>query len=236
MVSSFTQLLRRRYEGQLDETADEFIGYAVDGASRMQTLINALLEYSRVGTRGRPFAAVDTEGVFGAALANLRNAVAESGAEVVSGGLPTVPGDQVQLMQLFQNLISNAIKFKGEERPLVRVEARWQGGEWMFSVEDNGIGIGPEYRERIFVIFQRLHGRQEYSGTGIGLALCKKIVERHGGRVGVESRTQGLDCGSTFWFSLPLRPTEAGAQGPQVLPQVLGNGNGHEVAGIKEGT
>ncbi|MDQ3636719.1 MAG: PAS domain S-box protein [Actinomycetota bacterium] len=199
MVSSFTQLLRRRYEGQLDETADEFIGYAVDGASRMQTLINALLEYSRVGTRGRPFAAVDTEGVFGAALANLRNAVAESGAEVVSGGLPTVPGDQVQLMQLFQNLISNAIKFKGEERPLVRVEARWQGGEWLFSVEDNGIGIGPEYRERIFVIFQRLHGRQEYSGTGIGLALCKKIVERHGGKIWVESEP---GRGSTFFFTL----------------------------------
>ena len=203
MVSSFTQLLRRRYEGQLDATADEFIGYAVDGASRMQTLINALLEYSRVGTRGRPFAPVDTEGVFSAALANLRNAVAESGAEVVSVGLPTVPGDEVQLMQLFQNLIANAVKFRGEERPRVRVEARRRGREWLFSVTDNGIGIGEEYRERIFVIFQRLHGREEYSGTGIGLALCKKIVERHGGKIWVESEP---GRGSTFYFTLAPPP------------------------------
>jgi PAS domain S-box-containing protein len=199
MVSSFTQLLRRRYEGQLDETADEFIGYAVDGATRMQTLINALLEYSRVGTRGRPFTVVDTEGTFGAALANLRNAVEESGAEVVSGGLPAVLGDEVQLMQLFQNLIANAIKFRGEAPPRVRVEARRQGRDWLFSVEDNGIGIGPEHRERIFVIFQRLHGREEYSGTGIGLALCKKIVERHGGKIWVESEP---GRGSTFYFTL----------------------------------
>ena len=203
MVSSFTQLLRRRYEGQLDATADEFIGYAVDGASRMQTLINALLEYSRVGTRGRPFTAVDAEGVFAVALANLRNAVGESGAEVVSGGLPVVFGDEVQLMQLFQNLIANAIKFRGEERPLVRVEARRRGREWVFSVKDNGIGIGAEYRERIFVIFQRLHGREEFSGTGIGLALCKKIVERHGGKIWVESEP---GRGSTFYFTLAPPP------------------------------
>jgi len=199
MVSSFTQLLRRRYEGQLDETADEFIGYAVDGANRMQALINALLEYSRVGTRGRPLAPVDTAAVFQAALANLRNAVGESGAEVVAGELPTVLGDEVQLMQLFQNLISNAIKFRGGEPPRVRVQARRQGREWVFSVRDNGIGIGEEYRERIFVIFQRLHGREEYSGTGIGLALCKKIVERHGGKIWVESE---LGRGSTFSFTL----------------------------------
>jgi PAS domain S-box-containing protein len=199
MVSSFTQLLQRRYEGRLDETADEFIGYAVDGATRMQALINALLEYSRVGTRGGPFAAVDTQRVLDAAVANLRNAVEESGAEVAFDGLPAVLGDEVQLMQLFQNLVANAIKFRGEERPLVRVEARRQGGAWLFSVEDNGIGIPAEYRERIFVIFQRLHGREEYSGTGIGLALCKKIVERHGGKIRVESEP---GRGSTFYFTL----------------------------------
>ena len=199
MVSSFTQLLRRRYEGQLDATADEFIGYAVDGANRMQALINALLEYSRVGTRGRPLVAVDSGAVVEAALANLRNAITESGGEFEAGELPTVLGDEVQLLQLFQNLISNALKFRGEEPPRVSIQARRRGLEWLFIVRDNGIGVGAEYRERIFVIFQRLHGREEYPGTGIGLALCKKIGERHGGRIWVESEP---GQGSAFFCTL----------------------------------
>jgi len=206
MVASYTQLLARRYRGQLDDTADEFIGYAVDGANRMQTLINDLLAYSRVGTRGKPLAPTDAGAVFKAARANLRVAIEESGAEVSSGPLPTVMGDQTQLVQLFQNLIGNAIKFRGEELLQVHVEAERQGRRWLFSVRDNGIGIEPQYAERIFVIFQRLHGRTEYSGTGIGLAVCKKIVERHGGNIWVESEPGE---GSTFYFTLPS-PREEG--------------------------
>ena len=200
MVSSYTQLLARRYKGKLDDDADEFIGYAVDGANRMQTLINDLLQYSRVGTRGRELAPTDVEPVFEAACANLRRAIEESGAEVTSGELPVVMGDDVQLGQLLQNLIGNALKFRREEAsPKVRVEAERQDGLWLFSVSDNGIGIAPEYADRIFVIFQRLHSRTEFSGTGIGLAVCKKIVERHGGRIWVESDP---GKGSTFYFTL----------------------------------
>src|SRR5215217_3300784 len=199
MVSSYTQLLARRYKGRLDSDADEFIDYAVDGANRMQILINDLLAYSRVGTRGKELAPTDCAAVFDAAYDNLRRAIEESGAEVTSGELPVVRGDDVQLGQLFQNLIGNAIKFRGEAPPEVRVEAKRQDGLWRFSVIDNGIGIEPEYRERIFVIFQRLHGRTQYSGTGIGLAVCKKIVERHGGKIWVESEPGE---GSTFFFTL----------------------------------
>ena len=203
MVSSYTQLLARRYKGRLDSDADEFIHYAVDGANRMQTLINDLLAYSRVGTRGRELAPTDTAGVLEAARANLLKAIEESSAEVTSGELPTVMGDETQLVQLFQNLIGNAIKFRGEVPPSVRVEAERRDGEWLFSVRDNGIGIDRQYAERIFVIFQRLHGKAEYSGTGIGLAVCKKIVERHGGKIWVESEP---GKGSTFYFT--LRPGE----------------------------
>jgi PAS domain S-box-containing protein len=203
MVSSFTQLLARRYEGKLGPDADEFIGFAVDGANRMQKLINDLLQYSRVGTRGKAFAPTDTTQVFEAVRANLRRAIEESGAEVTSGELPVVMGDDVQLTQLFQNLIGNAIKFRGEAPPEVRVEAELQDDLWRFSVSDNGIGIEPEFRERIFVIFQRLHGGTDYSGTGIGLAVCKKIVERHGGTIWVEPEP---GKGSTFYFTLRLAP------------------------------
>jgi PAS domain S-box-containing protein len=199
MVSSYTQLLARRYKDRLDSDANEFIDYAVDGANRMQILINDLLVYSRVGRRGKELVPTDTGRVFDAACANLMGAIEESGAEVISDELPVVLGDQSQLAQLFQNLIGNAIKFRNEEPVRVHVGAERRDGEWLLSVRDNGIGIEPEYAEQIFVIFQRLHGKTEYSGTGIGLAVCKKIVERHGGRIWVESES---GKGSTFYFTL----------------------------------
>ncbi len=201
MVSSYTQLLGRRYKGKLDADADEFIGYAVDGATRMQRLINDLLAYSRVGTRGKPFEPTNCEDVFSQAVANLRAAIEENGAVVTHDHLPTVMADSVQIVQLFQNLIGNAIKFHGDKHPEVHVAARQNDTEWFFSVRDNGIGIDPEHFERIFVIFQRLHGRGEYPGTGIGLAVCKRIVERHKGRIWVESN---VGKGSTFYFTIPV--------------------------------
>ena len=199
MVASFTQLLARRYQGKLDKDADDFIGFAMDGATRMQQLINDLLTYSRVGTRGKPSASTDLNEVLGYAEANLIEAIRESGGGVTHSPLPTVAGDQVQLTQLFQNFLANGIKFRGQEAPRIHVSAEQKGSEWIFSVRDNGIGIEPESQERIFLIFQRLHQRADYPGTGIGLALCKKIVERHGGRIWVES---ALGQGSTFYFTL----------------------------------
>lgn len=201
MISSYMQLLERRYKDQLDESAKEFIEYAVDGANRMQRLINDLLKYSRVGTRGGEFEPTDLSAVFEAALANLRIAIQESGAEVMAEPLPSVLGDQTQLLQLFQNLIGNAMKFRRERvTPRVRVGAERRDGEWLLSVSDNGIGIEPADAERIFLIFQRLHGREQYEGTGIGLAVCKRIVERHGGSIWVESEPGE---GSVFYFTLP---------------------------------
>ena len=201
MVASYTQLLARRYKGKLDSDADEFIGYAVDGANRMQRLINDLLAYSRVTSQGKVFERVDCNGLLEEVLGNLRVAVEESRAVVTHDPLPTVMADGRQLGQLFQNLIGNAIKFRGEEPPQVHVSAERQTGEWLFSVRDNGIGVDPQYAERIFVIFQRLHNREEYPGTGIGLAICKKIVERHGGRIWVASQA---GRGTTFHFTLPI--------------------------------
>lgn len=199
MVSSYSQLLERRYKGRLDADADEFIGYLVDGASRMRQLIEDLLAYSRVGTKGKDFESTDCEAVLTRAVANLQAAVEENGATVTHDPLPTVMADASQLAQLFQNLVGNAIKFHGEDAPKVSVSARRDDSEWLFSVRDNGIGLDPKYADRIFLPFQRLHGREEYPGTGIGLAICKKIVERHGGRLWVESEPKK---GSTFYFTL----------------------------------
>jgi PAS domain S-box-containing protein len=202
MVSSYTQLLARRYRGQLDADADEFIAYAVDGANRMQRLINDLLAYSRVGTRGKPFEPADCDSVLGQARANLSLAIEESNALVTNDELPIVMADEAQLVQLFQNLVGNAIKFRSQEPPRVHVSAGQKGSEWVFSVRDNGIGIDPQYYERIFAIFQRLHGKEEYPGTGIGLAISKRIVERHGGRIWVESEPE---IGSTFYFTIAIK-------------------------------
>ena len=201
MVASYTQLLAKRYKGKLDSDADEFIAFAVDGATRMQRLIQDLLAYSRVGTRGMNLADTSTEEVLEHALTNLRGAIEESGAKVTHDPLPTLVADKLQLTQLFQNVIGNAIKYHGKEPPTVHVAAHKNGGkDWIFSMRDNGIGIAPEYFDKIFVMFQRLHGREEFSGTGIGLTVCKKIAERHGGRMWVESIP---GSGSIFYFAIP---------------------------------
>ncbi|MBN1995467.1 MAG: PAS domain S-box protein [Anaerolineae bacterium] len=204
MVTSYVQLLARRYRGQLDNDADEFIAYAVDGASRMQQLINDLLAYSRVGTRGKDFAPTDCQATLEYTLRNLQPVIQECGATITRDALPTVMADSLQLAQLFQNLIGNALKFRSQEPPRIHISAEKNhhgaADEWLFSVADNGIGLEPEYAERIFIIFQRLHNREEYSGTGIGLAVCKKIVERHHGRIWVESQA---GAGATFYFTLP---------------------------------
>lgn len=200
MISSYVQLLSRRYKGQLDKDADEFIAFAVDGTLRMQQLINDLLAYSRVGTRGKPPMLTSFEDVFSKAMVNLKIAVAESGVVVTHDQLPTAMADELQMVQLFQNLIGNAIKFRSKENPRVHVSARPDENEWIFSVSDNGIGIDPQFHERIFVLFQRLHGREEYPGTGIGLTISKKIVERHGGRIWLESEP---GIGTTFYFTIP---------------------------------
>jgi len=199
-VASFCQLLQRRYAGRLDEKADQYIEHAVDGAKRMQALINDLLAFSRVGTKAKPIAPTDCNVIVRTALADLQFAIEDSGARVDVDDLPMVMGDATQLSQLFRNLLSNAIKFHRDEPPVVRVSTERTGASWRFTVSDNGIGIAPEYFERIFVIFQRLHGRSQYAGTGIGLAICKKIVERHGGQIEVRS-IEGQ--GSTFTFTLP---------------------------------
>lgn len=200
MVSSYLSLLERRYKGKLDQDADDFIHFAVDGAMRMQQLIKDLLTYSRVGTRGKPFEPTDSYQALAAALDNLQIAVQEAGATITHDPLPTVMADGSQLTQLFQNLVGNAIKFHGAEKPVIHIGASEAEGEWVFTVRDNGIGIAAENFERIFVIFQRLHSREEYPGTGIGLSVCKRIVERHGGRIWVESEP---GKGATFCFTLP---------------------------------
>ena len=200
MVTSYLQLLEQRYKGKLDANADDFIHFAVDGANRMRELIQGLLAYSRVETQGTPLRAVDSEAVLEQVQKNLQIAIAENKALVTHDPLPTVTADAIQLSQVFQNLISNAVKFRGDRQPEIHVGVENNHTAWRFSVRDNGIGIESEYTERIFVIFQRLHTRHEYPGTGIGLAVCKRIVERHGGRIWVESEA---GQGSTFYFTIP---------------------------------
>ncbi len=203
MVSSYTQLVAQRYKDRpVDREGEEFLGYAQEGAGRMKEMIDNLLAYSRLETRGRPFAPVPMEEVFDRAVSNLQEAIRTAGAQVSRGPLPTIVGDATQLVQLLQNLIANAIKFRGPQPPKVEVTAEAAGSDWRFTVKDNGIGIAEENRERIFVIFQRLHSREEYPGSGIGLSTCKKVVERHGGRIWVES--DGVPgAGTRFLFTLP---------------------------------
>jgi len=200
MVKSYLQLIERRYKGRLDQDTDDFINFAVDGAERMRVLINDLLRYSRVTTQSSRLKTTASATVLDHVLANMKVAIEESGAVVTYDELPTVMADETQLTLLLQNLISNAIKFrKNGTPPEIHVGAQHTGGEWIFSVRDNGIGIEPEYSERIFMIFKRLHSGGEYEGTGIGLAMCKKIVERYGGRIWVESEA---DKGSMFYFTI----------------------------------
>jgi signal transduction histidine kinase len=206
MVASYTQLLAKRYKGKLDADADEFITFAVDGATRMQQLIKDLLAYSRVTTQRALSEPMECAPALALALNNLHMAIERHQAVVTHGPLPIVVADGVQLAQLFQNLISNAIKFHGDEPPRVHLSAAQQEDEWVFAVRDNGIGIDPQYAARIFVIFQRLHTPADYPGTGIGLALCKKIVERHGGRIWVDSHP---GQGATFYFTLPFSPNHS---------------------------
>jgi light-regulated signal transduction histidine kinase (bacteriophytochrome) len=201
-VAGMTQLLQKKYQGQLDERADEYIGHTVEAANRMQALISDLLEYSRVDRRGKPFELVHTGDCLRSALRNLDVSIRESGASIQADELPTLLADATQMIQLFQNLIGNSIKFRGGKEPQIHIGVVRLADAWQFSVRDNGIGIESHYFERIFQVFQRLHTRREYAGTGIGLSLCKKIVERHGGRIWVESES---GQGSTFYFTIPTR-------------------------------
>ena len=208
MVSSFTQLLARRYADKLDQDAMDFIHYAVDGANRMQQLIQDLLTFSRVTTRGQPGTRIHAHDALKNALSNLQAVIIENGAQITHDDLPEVHVDRSQLVQVFQNLIGNAIKFrKSGEPPRVHIAAHQQGAAWVFSIRDNGIGINPKYFDRIFVIFQRLHTRETYPGSGIGLALCKSIIERHGGRIWVESQP---DKGTIFRFTVPVQDMQKG--------------------------
>jgi signal transduction histidine kinase len=210
MVTSYLQLVAKRYRDALDAEAQEFIGHAVNGAGRMQQLINGLLAYSRVGSCSRPFEPTDLTEVVRRTLEDLQVAIRESGAEVRCNGLPTVLGDATQLSQLFQNLIGNAIKFHTLNAPArIAITAERRGREWLLTVRDNGIGIDPQHIERIFLIFRRLHTQAEYPGTGIGLAICKKIMDRHGGTIWVESR---VGEGAAFSFTLPSAEARLAAE------------------------
>lgn len=200
VVASYSQLLARRYQDKLDSDANDFIDFIVDGATRMQILINDLLSYSRVGSRGKEFESTDLNKVVESALHILELSLEDNAATVTYDNMPTLMADSIQLVQLFQNLIGNAIKFHGDVPPQIHLGVERKPNEIVFMVRDNGIGIAPQYAERIFLVFQRLHGKEEYPGTGIGLAICKKIVERHGGRIWMESVPGD---GSTFFFTIP---------------------------------
>jgi len=201
-VSGYIQLLRQRYAEKLDEKASQYITGAVDGAARMQRLITDLLAFSRVGTRERIMEWTDMSTVLASALENLKVSIQEAGAKIIIDPLPKLRVDPMQMAQVFQNLIGNAVKFRSKRTPEIHVDARRRPGEWLFRIKDNGIGINQQYAERIFMIFQRLHTRRKYPGTGIGLAICKKIVEQHGGKIWVESSS---DKGSTFYFTIPAQ-------------------------------
>jgi signal transduction histidine kinase len=209
-VASFCQLLERRYKRQLDERADQYIAFAVDGAKRMQILINDLLAFSRVGRIVRDPVLVSCDAVLEQALANLSYTIEQTDAEIEADPLPRVSAEVPLLTTVFQNLISNALKFRGDDPPHVRVTARRDGDFWEFAVSDNGIGIDPEYAERIFVIFQRLHNKADYPGTGIGLAMCRKIVEYHGGRIWLDTE---VESGTRFCFTLPVIDEEKETDG-----------------------
>jgi PAS domain S-box-containing protein len=214
-VASYTDLLMQRYKDNIGPDADKFIHYIVDGTLRMQQLINDLLAYSRVGRAPQEVDPVYFKDALWEALNNLETSIRESHAEITNDAMPTLPANYAQIVQLFQNLIGNAIKFRRDQPPQIHVAATQNGNEWVFSVADNGIGIDPQYADRIFVVFQRLHTREEYPGTGIGLAICKKVVERHGGRMWVESQ---VGKGTTFFFSLPVVSTlSTSAEGPPVI-------------------
>jgi signal transduction histidine kinase len=204
MVAAYTQLLSERYKGKLDEDADKFIGYASEGALRMQVLIQDLLAFSRVG-RNRTCASVDCQAVMKEVEQTLSAAIQESGAVITHADLPAVWADRTQITQVFQNLVGNAIKFRGKEPPMISLRTEQQDQHWLFSVTDNGIGIAPEYAENIFVVFQRLHARTEYPGNGIGLSICKKIIEHYGGRIWVQSQA---GAGSTFKFTIPIQDAD----------------------------
>jgi light-regulated signal transduction histidine kinase (bacteriophytochrome) len=202
MVSSFVKLLQRDYKGKLDENADEYIFFAVDGVNRMYALINDLLDYSRVKTGGKEFLQTDMNKVLEQALSNLKLAIDNTKAKVIAEPLPTLEVDSGQMVELLQNLVGNAIKYrKPNEQPIIEIRSERKTGDWIISVKDNGIGIDPQYHERIFGLFQRLHVWGEYEGTGIGLAIAKRIVERHGGHIWVESEP---GKGSSFSFSIPV--------------------------------
>ncbi len=209
-IASFCQALKTRYEGQLDDRAEQYIDFAVDGAKRMQVLINDLLAFSRVGRSGREQEPVALAGVVTAAEHALADAIERNGARVLAGELPTVRGDRAQLVSLMQNLIGNALKFRGSEPPVVRITAKLGDGRWELSCADNGIGIEPDYAERIFLIFQRLHSRDTYDGSGIGLALCRKIVEYHGGHIWLDSSYANGAC---FRFTLPVMEGDSTLEG-----------------------
>lgn len=202
MISSYVQLLERRYKNKLDQDANDFISYAVEGSARMKALINDLLAYSRVGTKGKEFAKTNISDILKKVLQNLQIALEENKVEISIGPMPVIMADDTQMIQLFQNLIGNAIKFKNKNPPKISIDCKEKNGNYIFSVSDNGIGIEKEYYDRIFMIFQRLHTRDKYPGTGIGLAVCKKIVERHGGSIWLESE---VGKGTIFYFSIPKR-------------------------------
>jgi signal transduction histidine kinase/CheY-like chemotaxis protein len=202
VIKGFLRLFEKRYKGKLDEKADQLIRFTIDGAERMQELIKDLLEYSKVGTKGKELKPTDCSLILNMAISNLKVAIEESGAVITQDTLPTVTADAAQLVRLFQNLIGNAIKFRSAEAPRIHISTERKEDEWLFSVRDNGIGIDPEFADRIFAVFQRLHSSGKYPGTGIGLAVCKKVVEHHGGRIWVESEP---GKGATFYFTIPER-------------------------------